>query len=352
MTRREKYHKYLASPEWVEQRHLALSRTSGFCQYCGEVATQVHHVKYPKQFGEEHPNTLIPVCDRCHNISHGVQEMKELSNVTQMQELSPNGGHLKYLLSGGRVYASAKSWARALHVPEPLMTWFTTGLARTSLLKKDLAGGDLEMSYLNTAVYRWHAVAEQLRAFDREWHKNQYKSRPDNERTELELFYNSYERLVSWGYDLQERALHSALNPTISSSTPITQDNLLVALKEAVAPRLRQHDDKIHEHDVVIAELMEAVPSLRDQDEFITVKQAINEQGYDPTLMPLHPRSKETLSGLAGQLLKTKAMQQGPSVIARIDGQSIATEMRTYKRRDIYSVLVEIIQNKQVGLPI
>lgn len=311
MTRRDEYRQYLKSSDWSEQRNFALERTSRFCQFCGEVASQVHHVKYPKRFGEEHPHSLIPVCERCHNISHGVQEMKPLTDVTQMSELSPNGGTLRYLLSGARVYASAKSWARALQVPETMMAYFTSGLTRTAMLKKDLAGGELEMSYLNTPVYRWHAVAEQLRAFDRQWYAHQFKSRPKDEQRAIEQFHDNYERLVSWGYDLQERALSTALNATQAATSPVTQETLLEALKEAVAPRLRVHDDKLHEHDVIISELKEAVPTLRDQDEFISVKQAISEQGLDPTLMPLHPQSNENLSGLAGQMLKSRGRTRG-----------------------------------------
>lgn len=352
MKRKDEYRQYLQSSDWSLQRDFALDRTSGFCQFCGEVATQVHHVKYPKRFGEEHPHSLIPVCERCHNISHGVQEMKQLTDVTQMTDLSPSGERLRYLLSGARVYASAKSWARALRVPESMMKWFETGLARIAILKKDSAGGELEMSYLNTPVYRWHAVAEQLRAFDREWNKTQYKSRPKQEQRELEQFYKNYDRLVSWGYDLQERALSSALNPTASTTTPITQETLIETMKEVVAPRLRDHDDKLREHDVVIAELVEAVPTLRDHNEFITIKQGISEKGFDSTMMPLYPRSRENLSGLAGQLLKDRNAEQGGRVIARVDGQSHSTEMNTYKRCEIYAILDEIMRNKQQGLPI
>lgn len=352
MKRRDEYKQYLKSTDWIEQRDFALDRTSGFCQFCGEVATQVHHVKYPKKFGEEHPHSLIPVCDRCHNISHGVQDMKQLTDVMKMADISPTGTQLKYLLSGARVYASAQSWAKALRVSECRKVWFITGLSRVSTLKKDLAGGSLEMSYLNTPVYRWHAVAEQLRAFDREWHQTQFKSRPRQEQKELEQFYESYERLVSWGYDLQERALSSVLNPTAASTSPITQDTLIETMREVVAPRLREHDNKFHEHDVVIAEIVDAVPTLRPQDEFITVKQAINEKGYDSTAMPLHPQSHETLSGLTGRILKDKKVVQGASVISRNDGQSLSTEVNTYKRRDIYAALDEINRNKQHGLPI
>lgn len=353
MTRRDEYLQYLKSTDWKEQRVVALERTSGFCQYCGGVASQVHHVKYPKQFGEEHPHSLIPVCERCHNISHGVQKMEPLSNVEILNEISPNGARLNYLLSGMRVYASAKSWARALQIPDTLHGWFETGLARIAIIKKDLAGGSLEMSFQNKTVYRWPAVAEQLRVFDREWHKNQqFRGSSKLEQKELQQFYENYDRLVSWGYDLQERALSSSLNVTNDRKAPVTQEALIETVKQAVAPRLHAHDEKLHEHDIVIEELKEATPMFRDKDEFITVKQAVSEQALDSNLMPRYPHSRETLPGLAGQMLKEKGVEQGESEITRLDGQSISTEVRTYRRRDIYEVLAQIVQNKQRGLPL
>ena len=275
--------------------------------------------------------------------------MKQLTDVVQMAELTPNGGQLRYLLSGARVYASAKSWMRALLVPDSMKAWFESGLPRTAMLKKDLAGGDLEMSYMNVAVYRWHAVADLLRAFDRNWYSHQYLSRPKNEQRDLEKFHQNYERLINWGYDLQERALSRALNPTTTSS-PATQEMLLEAIKEAVAPRIRFHDEKLYEHDVIIAEIKEAVPTLRDQEEFISIRQAIGEQGLDPHETPLHPRSNENLSNLAGQMLKKKGAERGPSVITRRDDHSVPNEVKSYRRREIYGVLTEILKNRQQGL--
>ncbi|WP_229008083.1 hypothetical protein [Methylophilus sp. Leaf408] len=181
--------------------------------------------------------------------------MKQLSNIITMTDLSPNGNKLNYLLSGGRVYASAKSWTRALQVPSSMQKWFETGLTRTAMLKKDSAGGDLEMIHLDTPVYRWHAVGDLLRAFDREWYQHGYKRRPLDEQREIETFHNNYERLINWGYDLQERALSSVLNSDNQRNTPVTQETLLEAIKQAVAPRLRAHDDKLLEHDLVIAEI-------------------------------------------------------------------------------------------------
>lgn len=354
--RRQDYSKYLRSSEWAEVRNIALDRTGGHCQFCGDFATQVHHVKYPKQFGIEHPNSTIPVCKRCHDTAHGIIKMtKELTKVERFSEISPTGGRLNYLLSDeGRVYASAKSWSRALLVPEFMSVNFETGLARMAILKKDSAGGSLEMTYSGVAVYRWHAVAAQLRSFDKEFSNTGYKSRPPGERRQLEKFHENYERLTNWGYDLQERAIAAMLNTRNATppvqETSVSRDALVEVIRQAVAPRLHEHDGKLKEHDAIIEEIKEAVPALRNPKDFIPVRQAIQEQGLDPTVMPLHPRSRENLSGLAGQILVSRSAEQGETIVARLDGGSVATTMNTYRRGVIYSVIDEIMRNKQGSL--
>jgi hypothetical protein len=160
--------------------------------------------------------------------------------------------------------------------------------------------------------------------------------------------------LINWGYDLQERAIAAMLNARAAppaSGVAVTQDALVEAIKQAVAPRLHAHDGKLKEHDAIIEEIKEAVPALRDTEEFITVRQAIQEQGLDPTVMPLHPRSEENLSCLAGQLLKSRNAEQGGKVVARLDGVSVTTTMNKYRRGAIYAVLEEIMNNQQGTLP-
>ena len=350
MTRRNEYRVYLQSEDWKKLRELALIRTNGLCQFCGDFATQVHHVKYPKQFGAEHPHSLVPVCDKCHKISHGVQKMKQLEHAVVMTELSPSGINLNYLLSGGRVYASAKSWTRSLQVPDCMKVWFEQRLISTAMFKKESSGESLEMEYQNTAVYRWHVVGELLRTFDREWYQSQYKSREKTEQQAIEKFHNNYERLINWGYDLQERALSSMLNGDNQKNSVVTQENLVDAMRQAVAPRLRAHDDKLYEHDVVIAEIKQSMPTKRDQEEFITVKQAVAEQGLDPSAMPLHPQSRDTLSGLAGKKLKAMNAEQGASVMARLDGQKIDIPTNSYRRGVIYEILQELSDGGQSKL--
>jgi hypothetical protein len=350
MTRKAEYQRYLYSPEWRDQRDLALARTSGFCQFCGAFAVHVHHARYPKQFGHEHPNSLIPVCDQCHKTAHGIQNMKTLISPKETSEITPIGSRLNFVLDGPRVYASAKSWARALQIPEIMMPWFEKSLPIHAKLKQ--TDGDLELTYKNVLVYRWHAIAETLRAFDHQYAAGKFGDivTPTRKRVYAE-FHANYEKLVRWGYDLQERALASAINAQKPvAQAPSTQDQLVSALKQAVAPRLHAHDEKLREHDIKITEIQEAVPAMKDPQEFIPVKQAITEKGLDATIMPLHPNSNETLSGVAGQMLAAKGAQKGASVISRLDGQSMAVAMNTYRRGVIYVVLDEIMRNKPQGL--
>jgi hypothetical protein len=346
MDGRKRYEKFLKSVDWKEQRAEALDRSTGFCEYCGDVAVNVHHVKYPKKYEENNPNNLVSVCKKCHDLSHGKRSIDRIADAKIMQDIAPQGITMKYLLSEGRVYASAKSWIRALKVPEHMHVWFETGLARTALLKGKNATGKLEMEFRNTPVYRWHAVAELLRAFDRQWYSDQFKSKPRNQLKALEKFHDNYESIISWGYDLQERALNSLINPVQDQSSNLTQNDLYNAINEAVTPRINQQESIINEHDVVISEICNSTPTLREESEFITVKQAINEQGLDFTSMPYFPNSRENLSGLVGQILKKKCIETGDSITSRIDGSSDVIEVNTYTRNDIYKALKEISENK------
>lgn len=350
MNRKEEYRKFLKSGEWRDQRDETLDRSSGFCEFCGAVAMNAHHVKYPKKFDENDPNNLVAVCKRCHELSHGIRSMEKIVDAKLMTDLAPNGIELRYLLTDGRVYASAKSWIKALKVPSTLQVWFKEGLARTANLKDKDSTHRLVMEYRDTPVYRWHVVAEVLRSFDRRWYNDQYKSDSRHDQRQIAHFHDNYERIVSWGYDLQERALNSLINPVVDNNQPLTQNDLIEAVKQAVAPRLRHHDEKIHEHDVVISEIKESVPVLRDQEEFISVKQGIVEQGLDSTAMPYYPSSRENLSGLVGQYLKERNVEQGDPVISRIDGKSHAIEVNTYPRGAIYEALKEICKSKQPRL--
>lgn len=41
------------------------------CQYCGNLATQVHHLIPIAKGGDNRINNLIPLCDKCHSLIEG-----------------------------------------------------------------------------------------------------------------------------------------------------------------------------------------------------------------------------------------------------------------------------------------
>jgi hypothetical protein len=351
MSRKQQYGRYLRSPEWHKKRDLALARSSGFCEFCGDFAKHVHHVRYPKVLGEEHPDALFPVCERCHEKSHGIRKMNELTNVVKLKTLAPTGRKFRYVVSEARVFASAESWIDALQMPEGMQSWFKTSLKGNSILKSK-PGNPLEMMCEGRLVYRWHAVAESLRSFDRQFYAGAFQDKPTNARRAIEQFHANYEKIVSWGQDLQESAMASVLNAKREITTGMVTEAALVAVvREALAPRLRGYDDKLEEHDVVIADIKKVVPVFRDPHEYVTVKQAITEKGYNASEVPLYPQSRENLSGLAGQLLALKKVEQGEKVPDRLDGVGVTTLVNTYRRGDIFEVLDEIMLRRPAQLP-
>jgi len=69
------YEKYLKSPEWEKLKKRAMERARGQCEFCGDVAYAIHHVRYPKvlTFDFDCLDNLVAVCRRCHELSHGIR---------------------------------------------------------------------------------------------------------------------------------------------------------------------------------------------------------------------------------------------------------------------------------------
>ncbi len=66
------YREYLN--HWVFKviRAVAMGKTAGKCSHCGALATEVHHLTYPKPWGAfDVPANLQPLCHACHCLTHG-----------------------------------------------------------------------------------------------------------------------------------------------------------------------------------------------------------------------------------------------------------------------------------------
>ncbi|MCZ2100700.1 MAG: HNH endonuclease [Chitinophagales bacterium] len=62
---------YLKSDEWQRKQYVVLKRDNWRCVYCGNQATQVHHLRYAKRnIGKEPIEWLVSVCKACHEKQH------------------------------------------------------------------------------------------------------------------------------------------------------------------------------------------------------------------------------------------------------------------------------------------
>jgi len=71
------YRDYLQSPEWKALRKKAIDRDNGKCIFCNRAFREVHHVKYPKRFPQDHIDNLLVVCEKCHRRLHGIKNNDE-----------------------------------------------------------------------------------------------------------------------------------------------------------------------------------------------------------------------------------------------------------------------------------
>lgn len=63
------YQSYLLSEQWKTRRSAVMARDNHICQYCGDEATEVHHLTY-ENIGNEPLEDLIAICRLCHAEEH------------------------------------------------------------------------------------------------------------------------------------------------------------------------------------------------------------------------------------------------------------------------------------------
>ena len=68
----DSYEAYLASPEWKSKRDAVVRRAKGRCEApeCTSGLDEVHHVRYPRVWGNEPIDWLIGLCEFHHRAAH------------------------------------------------------------------------------------------------------------------------------------------------------------------------------------------------------------------------------------------------------------------------------------------
>jgi 5-methylcytosine-specific restriction endonuclease McrA len=66
---------YLQTREWKARRYQALCRAGNRCQFCGtrNARLEVHQTCY-ENYGDERPQDLVVLCERCHRRQHGDEQ--------------------------------------------------------------------------------------------------------------------------------------------------------------------------------------------------------------------------------------------------------------------------------------
>lgn len=90
--KKDSYAKYLESPTWKKIRRQALDRDGHTCRACKKHAQVVHHIRYPKNLGQERLEWLYSLCAPCHDEIHRLAAQKGVTlraATRQVLDLSP-----------------------------------------------------------------------------------------------------------------------------------------------------------------------------------------------------------------------------------------------------------------------
>jgi len=77
-TERERYQRYLCSPEWNSKRNAVIERARGECEKCGRTARHAHHLTYIRKYNERLED-LQALCEECHDGIHNPKQVDQLA---------------------------------------------------------------------------------------------------------------------------------------------------------------------------------------------------------------------------------------------------------------------------------
>lgn len=267
--------------------------------------------------------------------------MNELVGVKNTSLIGPHENSIQIHNANNLVWASVEQWCALLRAPY----FFPDELRRTASLQAALLkGGPYEALIGKVVVYRWPPIAAALDLWHRNWmvavSLNKHTTMASNLRAESEGFARGIAKLKAWGYELQERELQAALStqivqPNVSATRSMEVSQAMKAIEtlaQATQIVLLQHEQEILSNKNQINEICRDLPSRRDPEEFITIKQRCVERAISSGLIV---KGRMNLSQACGQLMNKAGMQKGKTQSERLDGSSIVTAVTTWRRGDI-----------------
>lgn len=345
------YSDFLDSDEWRELRQAALTRANGLCDYCGESAAHVHHVRYPK-VGQPHTlDMLVAVCVRCHDLSHGARDMEPLKNAQRTEVTGPFDNTIAVYHSDGLIWASIAQWCKVLQAPYFMPDYFEKfAEVRAASMK----GGPFVAACTGVRVFRWPPIAATLDKWHRNWMEAVVRGdlpKETNKRRESERFAKNILQLKEWGYSLQEREIQhlmqSRMTPEQAATGTVEVDQAMQAIQslaQATHVTFTKQGESIEQHEGRINELEKTSPVYRDPEAFVTVKQRLLELGLPFGILIVGRRN---LANVCGDALERSSATRGSKQRERADGNGLTFEVGTWRRVDIDKAIKEYVPDMQ-----
>ena len=331
------YRAHLRSDLWQTIRERVLDRADGRCELCGAPATEVHHSRYPKQFKDDTEHNALALCSSCHRRIHAMRyERKQV----QIQHVPGRGvtHKVRYVVHAGE-YGSEHPW---IEIED---------------LKRTLA--DDQVALVNLGARAFGTIESQMRE-GAEWEHFEIEDRSTwrafrfvNEvgAKMLAMAYtggDAYKRMITLFRDLLTDSVKSRALVAPQPQLPATMGGewaqpmmqALAKIAEQNSGLLAQHNGLIGEHGQQLQRIEDALPALQDRAQMISVKAGFAERMKVPsTVMSAAGYDGMTAAAYVGEYLTITGAETGQRVIERLDGCSVKTETKTYRREDVHNAI-------------
>lgn len=315
-------------------RALILARAQGLCELCGLAdAVNVHHIRYPKAYPNDHPDNLLALCRECHRKQHGIRTMPSIDTYKEMELPALNGEDVSVLVVGDRVYLHPVTALDGMRVPPgKIHAWMLSRLpawADGMTVSWD-SGGEWRAEIKGQTVYRLQVY---LKGF--EWYErgnldliemiSRRQPPPIGKKEDYE-FLRRLEVIKQWVWSTAEKALRGEMERARPGGKPINQ-------LRAMFKVIDDHQHSIDDHE---QRLLSVESKGGDPDEFITARDGCVELGKDPGRLV---RGRINLETEVGNKLSDE--QKGPERRQRLSGASVIVTVNTYQRAAVHAVVSE-----------
>lgn len=336
------YRDHLQSPQWREIRREAAERSEGLCELCRLVASETHHVKYPRGYANDSAGNVLHVCSRCHRRLHG---MKKLTTDIALRPFEARTFKDRPFAGAnvdewGFVWASWPSWVVALQIPADVaQRLLPMIISRANAREREGNDESLLCADPKTSEswFKWAAVDDGLDEWRLSMRSRRDKYGGSVPPTESERFLAAnYEQVRRWGQRLQQDEMVRRIRaPQAGNVVPMTDSDRMALVLREIGILTAGNVEKIGVIDGRLTLVEQKVQ--RDPEEFIDAKSFVTECGIASDRMV--GDSRLTVQQWLGMRMSEMGAQRGKTVRTRLEGSARIVEVGTYKRADLEAAL-------------